>query len=190
MKISILAYPESAVPPHLRFQVLRLQNIAWPTAEPIVLQVVHDPDLDPLSMLMVSDRKVVAALDILSKKIVHKEEHYVASGLSCVVTSPDERGLGYGRKLVVAAKNMMEKNGADLSIFTCDRPLQHFYESSGWHVLHDAPIIGGTPDSPFPSDQFDKITMGCFFSAKAHLNAQAFSQCQIALYPGEIDRLW
>ncbi|WP_038490711.1 GNAT family N-acetyltransferase [Collimonas arenae] len=190
MKTRILIYPEFAVPADLRLQVLKLQEIEWPTAEAIVLQTIHDPDLRPLSLILVADGRVLAALDILSKDIDHLNQRYAVSGLSCVVTSSDVRGKGYGRKLVVAARNEMEKSAADLSLFTCDRPLQNFYESCGWQVLTEAPLIGGTPDSPFPSDQFDKVTMAYFFSDKATRNAQAFNHCRIALYPGEVDRLW
>jgi hypothetical protein len=51
---------------------------------------------------------------------------------------------------------------------------------------------GGTPGTPFPSDQpgFDKVTMGDFFSAAAREEQGLFCSARIELYPGEIDKPW
>jgi GNAT superfamily N-acetyltransferase len=141
-------------------------------------------------MLLVADGCVLSALDILSKDLVHDGERFAASGLSRVITDPRERRKTYGRQLVRAARDAMAASGADLGIFTCDRPLQPFYEWCGWQTLPGTILIGGTPDRPFPSDQFDKVTLASFFSAKARLHASAFNQSRIFLHPGDIDRLW
>lgn len=186
-RAGILTFPEAAVPEGLRVQVLALHHADRSRVEPVV---PHDPALRPLSMLLLADGRVLAALDILSKDIVHAGERFAASGLSRVVTHPDERRKGYGRRLVRAAREAMAASGVDLGIFTADRPLQRFYESCGWQTLPGTVLIGGTPDRPFPSDRFDKVTLACFFSAFAQRHAPAFSGCRIALYSGDIDRLW
>ena len=119
-------------------------------------------------MLLVDDGLVLAALDVLFKEIVHAGRRWGAAGLSTVVTGREIRGRGYGTGLVTAARDrMMLTPGLDLGMFTCDRPLQRFYESAGWQLLTGTVLIGGTPGAPFPSDQagFDKVTMGDFFSA-------------------------
>ncbi len=118
-------------------------------------------------MLLVEDGRVLAALDILSKPIEHAGETYAASGLSTVVTDEALRGRGYGRILVTAAREAIEASGADLGIFTCDRELGPFYESAGWEIVPGAVLVGGTPDDPFPSDQWDKVTLARFFSERA-----------------------
>lgn len=51
-------------------------------------------------------------------------------------------------------------------------------------------LVGGTPDAPFPSDQWDKVTLAAFFSEKAQRGAREFVNSMIALYPGSIDKLW
>jgi GNAT superfamily N-acetyltransferase len=138
----------------------------------------------------VDDGRVLAALEILSKQIVHRGERYAASGLSAVATLASGRRRGHGRTLVEAARREIEASGADLGIFTCDRPLQAFYERAGWQVLPGTALVGGTPAAPFPSDRLDKVTMASFFSERARANAHTFVGVQIELYPGEIDRLW
>ncbi|MFG2285522.1 GNAT family N-acetyltransferase [Streptomyces sp. NPDC048595] len=213
--MQLLTFPEAATPPELRRQVRALHDEAWPPADdpagprtdasPTATtgagdQPHHDPALHPVSMLLVDAGTVLAALDILSKPIVHAGRHYRAGGLSTVVTRRAARGRGHGRHLVTAAHKAMTGSNPpsdldldlDLGIFTCDRPLQRFYESAGWHPLPGTVLIGGTPQSPFPSDRpgFDKVTMADFFSPDARRHRTAFRHSRIGLHPGEIDRLW
>lgn len=143
-------------------------------------------------MLLVEEGTVLATLDILSKEIVHADRRFSAGGLSTVVTSKEARGRGYGRQLVTAAREEMITESLDLGLFTCDRPLQAFYESAGWRVLPGAVLIGGTPQAPFPSDQpgFDKVTMADFFSSAGRQAQASFRHSRIELFPGEIDKLW
>ena len=51
-------------------------------------------------------------------------------------------------------------------------------------------LVGGTPEDPFPSDRFDKVTMAAFFTPRARRASARFTDTRIELYPGEIDRLW
>jgi aminoglycoside 2'-N-acetyltransferase I len=188
--MQLVSFPEAEVPLDLRMQVVALQHQAWPSGRPPDPAPWHDPVLRPLSVILVEEGRVLAALDILSKALVHHGQTYAASGLSSVVTDRDARRQGHGHTIVEASRGMIEASGADLGIFTCDRDLQAFYERAGWHHLPGSVIVGGTPERPFPSDQFDKVTMASFFSPKARASADAFVGARIDLYPGEIDRLW
>ena len=182
----IVTCAEQDVPRALRAQVRALHDQAWGRSG----GAGHDPELRPLSMLLVEDGRVLSALDILSKDIEHAGERYSASGLSTVVTDEALRGRGYGHTLVSAAREQIATSGADLGIFTCDRPLGPFYVSAGWEIVPGAVLVGGTPDDPFPSDQWDKVTLAGFFSARARHGAATFAGARIPLYPGTIDRLW
>ncbi|WP_235445239.1 GNAT family N-acetyltransferase [Streptomyces sioyaensis] len=185
--------PEAVVPPALRTQVSELRDEAWPPDSASAPSTfAHDPALRPVSMLLVEGSSVLAALDILRKEIVHDGRRFRAAGLSTVVTRLAARGQGHGRRLVTAARTEMAAMELDLGLFTCDRPLQPFYESAGWQQLPGAVLIGGTPSAPFPSDRagFDKVTMAGFFSAVGLRHRSSFPHSRIELYPGEIDRLW
>jgi aminoglycoside 2'-N-acetyltransferase I len=190
----VVSFPEAEVPRDLRVQALALQAQAWPDDEtsegPDEPGLSHDPALRPVSMLLVDDGSVLAALDILSKEITHRGGRYSASGLSTVVTDRAHRGKGHGRRLILAARDAIRASEADLSLFTCDRPLQGFYERAGWRALAGAVLVGGTPDAPFPSDQFDKVVLAMFFSPEARKHAEAFTRSRIELYPGNKDKLW
>ncbi len=182
----IRSFPEAEVPPALRRQVVDLHAQAWPGSG----EDGHDPALRPVSMLLIEEGVVLAALDVLSKQLEHDGADYAVSGLSTVVTDVRWRGRGHGRTLVSAARQAIVAGGADLGIFTCDRPLQAFYESAGWSALPDAVLVGGTPQSPFPSDQFDKVVLATFCTARAVAAAAAFEHARIGLYPGDRDLLW
>jgi aminoglycoside 2'-N-acetyltransferase I len=186
----ILTFAQDELPDELRVQVLALHRQAWPPSGPERTGPAHDPALSPVSMTLVDGGRVLAALDILSKEIEHAGERYAASGLSTVVTDEAERGRGYGRRLVLAAREAIAASGADLGIFTCDRPLGAFYESAGWSLLPGTVLVGGTPEAPFPSDQWDKVTLASFFSERARVAAGQFAGARIGLYPGAIDKLW
>jgi aminoglycoside 2'-N-acetyltransferase I len=187
----VVTYREGEVPHELRAQMVAFQDQAWPSDEPSDLAPWHDPSLDPVSLLLVDDEdRVLSALDILSKDIRHKGQTFAASGISATVTDESLRGMGYGRRVAEAAREIMETRGADLGIFTCDTYLLRSYEGAGWKHLPGTVLIGGTLEEPFPSDQFDKVTLGRFFSSKAKDAEEDFVGARIELYPGAIDKLW
>jgi aminoglycoside 2'-N-acetyltransferase I len=194
--VQILSFPEASTPLGLRRQVRAMQDVAWPSPpgghRTPHDAPVHDPALRPVSLLLVADGTVLAALDVLTKDLDHVGRTYRAAGLATVVTRHDARGRGYGRRLVAAGHAHMAERTLDLGLFTCDRQLRPFYESAGWEALPDTVLIGGTPEAPFPSDQpgFDKATMAAFFSTPARRARPTFTGTRIALHPGPIDRLW
>jgi len=186
----VRTFAQHAVPPALRAQVVALRDQAWPRGadEPAT---GHDPALRPVTMLLVDDRELVlASLAILSKELRHDGQRYAASGLSAVVTDPSQRNRGYGCRLVTAAREQIAASGADLGIFSCDRPLATFYRRAGWQILPGTVLIGGTAENPFPSDRFDKVVLAGLFTDHAREHAASFDHTRIELYPGEIDKLW
>lgn len=185
-RADVAVFAEADLPAQLRKQVLRLHRDAWPELRP----GGHDPALRPVSMLILHEGRVISALDVLSKEIAHRGELYAASGLSAVVTDSAYRRRGFGHRLVLAAREEIRRRGSDLALFTCDLPLQRFYERAGWKTLPGTVLIGGTPENPLPSDRAGKITLGYLYSARALHNAPAFIGARIGLYPGAIDKLW
>jgi len=166
-------------------QRARLLAQAWPGSDP-----GHDPALDPLSLLLVDDSLVLASLDILSKTIRHRDRDYRASGLSAVVTERGQRHHGYGSVLIKTARLSMHNRRRDLALFSCDSYLGQFYRDGGFELLPGSVLIGGTEQSPLRSDSLDKLCFGAFFSTHAAAHRSDFIEAEIALYPGDIDRLW
>ncbi|MFF3763735.1 GNAT family N-acetyltransferase [Streptomyces sp. NPDC001922] len=183
-------YEQAAVPPELRDRIRELEEQAWPSADGHAEGPAHDPALRPLVLALVDRGTAVASLSVLTKELTHRGRSFVASGLSAVVTDRAERGRGHGHRLVTAAREVIRSSGADLGLFTCDPPLRGFYEKAGWRVLPGTTLVGGTPQAPFPSDRFDKVTLAAFFTPRSVRYAETFEQARIELYPGEIDKLW
>jgi len=194
--VQILTYPEAGTPPDLRRQVVSLQDQAWPSDDGNDDgrhdRLTHDPVLRPITMMLVDDERVLAALDILSKPIIHAGVIFQASGLSTVVVDASLRGHGHGHTLVAAAREAMDELAADLALFTCDRPLLPFYEHAGFDPLPGTVLVGGTPQDPFPSDRpgFDKVTVARMYSRHAKISHLQFVNTRIGLYSGQIDKLW
>lgn len=188
--MQVVCFPENHVPRELRIEMLGLQRQAWPSDEPLEVRTVHDPRLKPLSMLLIDDGRVCSSLDVLSKAITFAGQEWAASGLSMVVTDAELRGRGYGRHLVEAAREQIAGSGADVGLFTCDAPLRGFHADAGWDPLPGTVLVGGTEAEPFPSDQFDKVTFGGFFTAASRQARHAFVGSRVPLYSGTIDKLW
>jgi aminoglycoside 2'-N-acetyltransferase I len=152
----------------------------------------HDPALSPVTLALVAEGGVVGVVDVLTKELVHAGRRYTVSGLAWVLVAPEHRGRGYGQRLIRDARRYLERSAIDLVVFTCDRPLLHFYESAGFTCLPEAVLVGGTATDPFPSDRpgFDKVVMATFVSARARRHASEFVGRRIALHPGEVDTLW
>jgi GNAT superfamily N-acetyltransferase len=188
--VSVVTHREDELPLELREQVLALAQDAWPDLARDERWPRHDPALDPVSVILVEQGRVLSSLDILSKDIAHGGETYHASGISTMVTLREARGQGFGRLLARYALQMMSDDGADLAIFTCDSPLKGFYESAGFSELPGTVLIGGTRQHPFRSDRFDKITVAAFFSNRSRAHLADFRGTDIELYPGDVDKLW
>jgi GNAT superfamily N-acetyltransferase len=186
---TIVSFPEAETPPHLRAQIRALHEQAWPDSGD---GPAHDPALTPVTVALLTGETVVAALDVLSKRLDHDGQQYRASGLSTVVTDQHSRHRGYGTRLVRAAHEVIAASGVDVGLFSCDRPLAGFYAAAGWHVLAGTVLVGGTPEDPLATDApgFDKVVLGDFFTAHGRRNSRRFVGMRVALYPGPIDRLW
>lgn len=185
----VASYRQADVPTRVRNQVQRIEDVAWPAFAGRV-EPGHDPALDPTTVVLQDGEVVLAALSVLTKDLRHADRGYRASGLSSVVTDPGRRGEGLGRRLVMAARDLVRGRGDDLCLFTCDRELVGFYEGCGFTELPGTVLVGGTPEEPFPSDKVDKATMAAFFSRQAQQHAREFTHARVELYPGLRDRLW
>lgn len=179
------------LPPALAAQVIELEQQAWPAGD-AETRLLHDPALTPEFVILMDDEQVVASLALLHKDVRHAGQQFHAVGLSAVTTRALVRGRGYGHRLVADAREHLAASAVDFGIFTCDRPLRAFYERAGWRQLPGTVLVGGTRAAPFRSDrpEFDKVTMGDFFSAGARAVRASFVRADVEIYPGEIDRLW
>jgi GNAT superfamily N-acetyltransferase len=190
--IEIVACPEEELPDDLRSQTLESLRAEWPGAfsgAKADRTELNDPALHAMIFSLLVDGRLASHLSVQRRTIEHRGETYHVCGLSGVLTVPAFRGKGYGERLVRAATAFMEEDGADIGLFTCDPPLQAFYERCGWEPLAGAWLVGGTRSRPFPSNTLGKITFARFISTRAQARWNDFVGAAIWLELREGD-LW
>ena len=72
--MEVLTFDEAAAPAELRAQVVALQRTVAPGITRDITRVTHDQSLQPVTVALVDDGRVVASLDVLSKELVHAGE--------------------------------------------------------------------------------------------------------------------
>lgn len=140
-------------------------------------------------MVLTDNDEVHAYLAIPTRTISHAGAELRASGLGAVVSHPNSRGAGYGAKIVVAARELIEASGVDIGIFTCDPPLVAFYARCGWDPMPSTVVVGGTRERPFRADSLDKGTLMAFFTPHAQAHRADFVAADVYVDLREGD-LW
>ncbi|WP_090514317.1 GNAT family N-acetyltransferase [Paenibacillus sp. cl6col] len=159
------------MPDTVRRKIAVLLHRVWPEEDGLpedTIPTAHDEALNARSFYAYADGKLVSYTGVVSKAIEHEGERFRLSGLSCVATDPDYRGLGYGLKTVTAATRWMEQSGVDLGIFTCHPALADFYHRAGsWPAVPDVSLIGSRDEGALTSDSLQVAVLMRLFSAKA-----------------------
>ncbi|WP_163979579.1 GNAT family N-acetyltransferase [Paenibacillus alvei] len=171
LTITVLSINYNLAPATLRREIAVLLNRVWPEEDGLpedTIPTAHDEALNARSFYAYADGKLVSYTGVITKAIEHKGERFVLSGLSCVATDPDYRGLGYGLKTAAAATRWMEQSGVDLGIFTCSPSLAEFYHRAGsWPAVSDVSLIGSRDEGALTSDSLQVVVLMRLLSAKA-----------------------
>lgn len=158
-------------PASLWREIAVLLHRVWPEEDGLLedtIPAAHHEALNARSFYAYADGKLVSYTGIVTKTIEHEGERFRLSGLSCVATDPDYRGLGYGLKTVAAATRWMEQSGVDLGLFTCHPDLAGFYHRAGsWPAVPDVSLIGSRDEGALTSDSLQVAVLMRLFSAKA-----------------------
>jgi predicted acetyltransferase len=179
-----VAFPSETLPHAFKEQVIDILAREWPSVlsrEEQLQQPLHDPESHPVALVLEENGQVLSYLVIPSRVIHHAGNSYKASGLSAVITHPAYRHRGYGRHIVMAAREVIAATDADIGVFTCDPPLVSFYACCGWTLMEHTVVIGGTRAKPFPADVLGKRTLMGFFSEQARTRRADFEDAAIYL---------
>ncbi|MBM3534140.1 MAG: GNAT family N-acetyltransferase [Alphaproteobacteria bacterium] len=175
----------SEAPPDLRRRFALLRHRADPVLRPMPGETVrdlHDPALSAVSFYTCSGEAVISYAAVLRKTIRHAAQTFEIAGLSAVLTDPEFRGRGFGRRTVAAATRWIGESGADLGLFTCDPPLARFYARAGaWPVAGNIVLIGGRSATALRSDMLGKVVLMRLFTPHAMAAEPVLSQATIDL---------
>lgn len=184
-------YAQANCPEAIRSQIIQLMRSEWPAT--FRANAPEWPseaaELDPVSFVLSISDLVVCHAAVVRKSIVHGGKQYLAFGICAMVTAAKFRRRGFGRLAFEAATKYMEQERADIGVFTCDAALRKFYECNGWSVSTKAPLVGGTKEKPFRSDELGKITLMKLFSDRAKAARKDIASVPIQIELGE-GKLW
>ena len=187
----VYSYVQADCPSTVRDQIIHLLKKEWPqTFAPNQPEwPTESPEMEPISLVITINEFVVSHCTLMRKTIDHCGSNYLAFGLSSVVTERTFRRQGFGRLLFRHATRYIEREKADIGLFTCDPCLESLYNRYGWETAKQTPLVGGTLAKPFSSAALGKSTIVRLFSKKAKSNRECILSRSIHLELGE-GKLW
>lgn len=178
LKPELTIYTKST-PASLQYEIEFLLRSEWPIKPE---DENKDPDWNITHHIVLSDESgVLSYASIARKSLSHQSEEYNIIGMSGVITKPDQRGKGHGRKVITEATNIIKNSNADLALFNTAQV--GLYEKFGFERLPEAKILKGDPTNPeiYPEDVF-----ALFLSTKARDHRKDFET--IPIYFGR--KIW
>ncbi len=150
-QVTMASYSKENLPDPFRWQVISALRMMWP--EDFV-----DYDLFPSTIFRpewLSTHIVVSAADVVIAHagIVfldanHSGAQYRVAGVGAVVTFPNFRKMGFGRRAVVEATRIIDESDADIAALFCPFKLVGFYRRLGWSIQVEGLTTIGDPASP------------------------------------------
>ncbi|HIS91669.1 MAG TPA: GNAT family N-acetyltransferase [Candidatus Alectryocaccomicrobium excrementavium] len=184
----LVQYFRECLDAQMAAQILALEETAWP-ADGENAPFPPAPETYVTSFVLLDDGRAICHVGIRKSSLSHKEQTYLAYGLSEVVTHPQYQNQGLGSKMLKVARQFILDHRPDISIFTCAPERVSFYTRGGWQAVPGACFVGGTPEKPFRSDALGLITMMMFCSGKAKQHRSEFENADIVFSLGE-NQLW
>ena len=184
--IRLQDYPKSAVPRDVAIQIRSYTRIQWPRVEQWIGDKLWDvpADFPARNFVLLDGEKLISHAEANFRAVELASETFNVGGLSAVFTFPGYRGQRHAARVVGAATDYLDRNGADLSMLFCGEPLRRFYGRCGWEPEEGAHILCGNRAAP--SRHEDGLVMMRFTSDKGRAAREKFTTQPV--YVGE--RTW
>jgi aminoglycoside 2'-N-acetyltransferase I len=174
-------YRSRELPPLVRAQILAFMRIEWTGGyvgeKQFRDEVWPEGAADETVHFVLEERAfVIAQAGVVRKHIRHEGTAYVTGGLTGVLTFPDFRGKGHGRRVVEAATHYIGELDADIGLTTAEPALRAFYTRAGWTALDRATVLYGDPTDPCVVDE---LVLMLFLSDKGRHGRRSFEEGQI-----------
>jgi predicted acetyltransferase len=179
-------YPKPHVPRDVALQIRSYVRVQWPHIEGWSGDRLWDvpPGSAARNFVLLDGEKLVSHAEANFRTIAHEGQSFNVGGLSSVFTYPAYRGTGCARRVVSAATEHLDRNGADLAMLFCGPSLRSMYASCGWEPIETARIRHGDPAAPTLHE--GNLVMMRFISNKGRAARAAFEHELV--YVGE--RTW
>ncbi len=177
-------YRVADLPPLLECQVRDFVRIVWPHSN------VDDPavplgprDYDPVHLVIVDGDMLISHVQILTLTIEHAGITYRVNGVSGVLTYPNFRKEGFGRKVVAGTTEYIAANAVDFGMLFTSPDLEKFYNRNNWIAIPNLTILAGDKNNPQPREEF---TMLYPVTPRGHEAVSRFENASVYVGP----RLW
>ena len=180
----LISYDSSAaIPLATAAQIRSLLEAEWPDPDgEAALHPLIDPELHPTYFVLTELDHVVTYGRTIWATVARHDQRFKLYGLGDLVTRPEDRRKGHGRRLVDAATSHIHSDReADAALLLTEPNLESIYRRSGWDAVSGMRVVTGGYDGRAPG------TIGpmmLFLSAAAHAARESFSHGALEL-PGD-----
>lgn len=171
------------IPPHIEAQIRSLLQTEWPSpdtdeaASPLIV-----PELQPVFFILTDENQVLSYARTIRATVSHLGQSFKLAGLGDVITKPEFRRNGYGRRIVEEVTSHIQSDReADAALLLTEPKLEAFYRRSGWSIVPGLSVATSEYDE---SASDEVIPMMLFLSAKAQTTRAIFPK-ETLLLPGD-----
>ena len=182
--IQLIRYNTSEeLPPQIVHEIRSLAYSQWPGSnENQGSGILIDPDLHPVYFVLRDGDHVLGSARTIWTWAAHLGRTLKVYGLGDVITAPQWRRKGYGRRLVAAATAHIRSDPeADIAVLLTEPRLEALYSRSGWVHIAGMRIVTSEDDG---AQAAGVVPMMLFLSAGARGARDDFLQQPLVL-PGD-----
>jgi predicted acetyltransferase len=107
---------------------------------------------DPVHVVIADGDTLISNATVLTFSIEHAGKTYRVCGISGVMTYPEYRKFGYGRRVIAGANKYIESKGVDFGMLMTGPDLHKFYKRNGWIVIPKPTVLVGDKANPRQED--------------------------------------
>ena len=174
----------AAIPPHLDAQVRSLLDSEWPDPEERdTAQPLTDAKLHPTYFILADEDQVLSYARTIWAMVPHLGQTFKLYGLGDVVTDPEFRRRGYGRRIVEEATiHIKSDRKSDAALLLTQPALKDFYRQIGWEYVPGLRVLTGE----YGECGIEvTVPLMMFLSPRAYALREVFTEDALVLPGGE-----
>lgn len=180
---TLTIYEQQDFPGVYNWQAIAFMRCEWPSifqGDILYLSAPYPPELNPVHFVMAEGESLLSYATIMKLNIPHAGQNFSVYGFGNMLTFPPYRKQGYGRKILQAATEFIQKSAVDVAILFCDKSLENYYGPEGW-LATTSPTYLGYSGEPVA---YEPLRMMLFVSEKGRAAQKDFESSPLYIdYP-------
>ena len=144
---NLAIYEQKDFPPVYNWQAIAFMRCEWPSifqGDILYLSAPYPPELNPVHFVVAEGDSLLSYATIMKLNIAHADQDFSVYGFGNMLTFPPYRGQGYGRRILRAATEFIQRSPVDVAILFCDKSLENYYAPQGWLRTPSATYLGSS----------------------------------------------